>query len=76
MSTATHDATEEEEPEPLNQVLHSKCRSQVARCLFLSEDRADIAFIVSELCHRMSNPTQQSFSRLKRLVRCLKRERP
>ena len=32
---ATHDATDEEEPEPLDQVQHSKYMSQVARCLFL-----------------------------------------
>ena len=38
---ATHDATEEEEPEPLDQVQHSKCRSQVASCLFPSQDRVD-----------------------------------
>ena len=72
---ATHNATEEAEPEPLSQVQHSKYRSQVARCLFLSRDRADIPFILNELCQRMSSPTQQSLSKLKRLVRYLKRER-
>ena len=69
VQTATHDVTEEEEPEPLSQVQHSKYRSQVARCLFFSQDRADISFIVNELCQRMSSPIQQ------RLVRYLKRER-
>ena len=64
---ATHDATEEEGPERLSQVQHSKYRSQVARCVFLSQDRADITFIVNELCRRMSSPTQK-------LVRYLKRE--
>ena len=34
---ATHDATDEEEPEPLDQVQHSKYMSQVARCLFVSK---------------------------------------
>ena len=45
---ATHDVTEEE-PDPLDQVQHSKCESQVARCSFLSQDRTDITFIVTEL---------------------------
>ena len=54
---ATHDATEEQpEPEPLDQVQHSEYRSQVARRLFLSQDRADVTFIVNEICHRMSSP--------------------
>ena len=38
---ATHDVTEEE-LEPLDQAQHSKYGSQVARCLFFSQDRADI----------------------------------
>ena len=71
---ATPDATEEEESEPLSQVEHHKYRSQVARCLFLSQNRADITFIVNELCQRMSGPTQQSLAKLKRLVRYLKRK--
>ena len=66
---------QEDEPEPLSQVQHSKCRSQVARCVFFSQDRADITFIVNDLCHRMSSPNQQSLAKLKRLVRYLKRER-
>ena len=72
---ATPEVTEEEKPEPLSQVQHHKYRSQVARCLFLSQDRADITFIVNELCQRMPNPTQQSLVKLKRLARYLKRER-
>ena len=71
---ATSDVTEEEKSQPLSQVQHRKYRSQVARCLFLSQDRADITFIVNELCQRMSNPTQQSLAKLKRLTRYLKRE--
>ena len=70
---ATHDVTEEE-PEPLDEVQHIQYRSQVARCLFFSRDRADITFIVNELCQKMSSPTQQSLAKLKRLGRCLKRE--
>ena len=34
---------------------------EVARCLFVSQDRSEKPFIVKELCQRMSNPTQQSF---------------
>ena len=48
---ATPEVAEEEKPEPLSQVQHHKYRSQVARCLFFSQDRADITFIVNELCH-------------------------
>ena len=72
---AAPNATEEEKSEPLSQIQHHKYRSQVARCLFLSQDRADITFIVNELCQTMSNPSQQSLAKLKRLTRYLKRER-
>ena len=72
---AAPNATEEEGSEPLSQTQHHKYRSQVARCLFISQDRADITFIVNELCQTMSNPTQQSLAKLKRLIRYLKRER-
>ena len=64
---ATLNATDEE-PEPLDQAQHSNLRSQIARCFFFSQDRADITFIVNELCQRMSNSIQQSFAQLKRLV--------
>ena len=72
---ATPDVTEEEESEPLSQDQHHRYRSQVARCLFLSQDRADITFIVNELCQKMLSPNQQSFAKLKRLARYVKRER-
>ena len=72
---ATPDVTEEEESEPLSQVQRHSYRSQVARCLFLRQDRADITFIVNELCQKMSSPNQQSLVKLKRLARYLKRER-
>ena len=54
---AATSTAEEEESEPLSQTQYHKYRSQVARCLFLSQDRADITFIVDELCQTMSNPT-------------------
>ena len=72
---ATPDVREEEESEPLSQAQHQQYRSQVARCLFLSQDRADITFIVNELCQKMSSPNQQSLAKLERLARYLKRER-
>ena len=56
---AAPDVMEEEESQPLSQVQHQQYRSQVARCLFLSQDRADITFIVNELCQKMSSPDQQ-----------------
>ena len=72
---ATPDVTEEEESEPLSQDQHHRYRSQVARCLFFSHDRADITIIVNELCQKMSSPNQQSLVKLERLARYLKRER-
>ena len=74
VQTTTRDATSEE-PEPSDQVQHSRYRSQVARCLFFIQHRADVTFIVNELCQRMSNPAQQSLAKLKVLVRYVKRER-
>ena len=65
---------EEEESEPLSEVQHQQYRSQVA-CVFLSQDRADITFIVNELYQKMSSPNQQGLAKLKRLARYLKRER-
>ena len=65
---AAPDVTEEERSEPLSQDQHPRYRSQVARCLFFSQDRADITFIVNELCQKMSDPNQQSLTRLKRLA--------
>ena len=65
---ATPDVTEEEESEPLSQNQHHWYRSQVARCLFASQD---ITFIVNEPCQKMSSPNQQSLAKLKRLARVL-----
>ena len=68
-----HDVTDDE-PGPSDQSQTSRYRSQVARCLFFSQDRADMTFIVNELCQRMSYTRQQSLSTLKRLVRYSKRD--
>ena len=65
----------DDEPEPLSGTEHSNYRSHVARCLFSSQVRADIPFIINELCLKMSDPTHRSLAKLKRLVRYLKRER-
>ena len=71
---AAHDLTGSE-AEPLYHAQHSKYRSQVARFLFLSQDRADITFIVNEIASEDVEPDQQSMAKLKRLDRCLERER-
>ena len=47
----------------------------VVRCLFLSEDRADVTFAVNELCRRMSDASVHCFTKFKRLVRYTKGER-
>ena len=39
---AAPNVTEEEEPEPLEQELHHRYKSLVARCFFLSQDRAEL----------------------------------
>ena len=69
LTPATPDVMKEEKSEPLSQVQHQQYRSQVARCLFLSQDRSDITFIVNDLCQKMLSPNHQS------LARYLKRER-
>ena len=37
----------------------NNCRSQVARCLFFSQEQTDTILIVNELCQEMLNPNQQ-----------------
>ena len=49
----------------------SKYRSIVARVNFLAQDRADIQFATKEVCRDMSNPTDSSKRKLKRLGRYL-----
>ena len=75
MQTPIVDDVQDENPVQLDPEQISKYRSHVARCFFLSQDRADITFSVNELCQKMSDPTQHSFAKLKRLVRCFKGER-
>ena len=65
------DDAKDENPVRLDPDQASKYRSHVARCSFLSQDRADIKFAVNELCLRVTDP-QHRFSKLKRLVRYLK----
>ena len=62
----------DEQQEPLDQVHSSQYISQVASCLFLSQNRADITFIVNELCQIMSDPARQSVANLKILFRYFK----
>ena len=75
MQTPIIDDVKDESPVWLDSEQISKYRSHVSRCLFLSQNRADITFAVKELCQKVSDPTQHSFSNLKRLVRYLKGER-
>ena len=57
VQTPRVDDVKDENPEKI-----SKYRSHVAKCLFFSQDRADITFAVNELCQRMSDPSQHSFT--------------
>ena len=78
VQTSIVDDVKDENPVWFDPEQISKYRSHVARCLFLSQDRADTTFVVTELCQRMSDlsdPTQHSFVKMKRLVRYLKGER-
>ena len=75
MQTATVDDVKDEKPVWLDPEQISKYRSHVARCLFTSQDRTDMPFAVNELWQRMSDPSQHSFTKLKRLVRYLEGER-
>ena len=75
VQTPISDDVKDENPMWLDTTNISKYRSHVARCLFFSQDRAGLTFAVNELCQRMSDPSQHSFSKLKRLVRYFKAER-
>ena len=76
VQTPTIDDVKDESPAWLDSEQISKYRLHVVRCLFLNQDRANITFAVNELCQGMSSdPSQHSFSKLKRLVRYLKGER-
>ena len=71
---ATPAVTEEEESEPLSQDQPHRYRSQVARCFF-SQDRADMTFIVNELCQNVESQSTEPCQPKKRLARYLKRVR-
>ena len=75
VQTPIVDDVKDDSPVWLDPVHISNYRCHVARCLFLSQDTADITFAVNELCQRMSDPSQHSFTKLKRLVLYLKGER-
>ena len=75
VQTPLIDDAQDENPVPLDPDQISKYRSHVARCLFFSQDRADITFAVNELCRKKTDPTRHSNTKLKRLVRYLKGER-
>ena len=70
-TSAVFEMTVEEEPEPSSQDQHHWYRSQVVRCLIFSKNRADIKFIVNELCQEMSNPrTKKNIDEFGAMIRC------
>ena len=75
VQTPMVDDVKDENPVWLDSEQISKYRSHVARCVFRSQDRADITFALNELCRRMSDPSQHSFTKLMRLARYLKGQR-
>ena len=74
VQTPIIDDVKDENPVWLHPKQASEYRSHVARCLFLSPDRADITFAVNELRRRMSDPSAHCFTMLKRVVRYKKGE--
>ena len=72
VQTPVVDDVEDENPVWLDPEQISKHRSHVARCLLLSQDRADMTFAVNDLCRRMSDLPQHSFTKLKRVFWYLK----
>ena len=46
-------------------------RALAARCNYLAQDRADIAYSAKELCREFAVPNKRSYEKLKRLVRYL-----
>ena len=46
-------------------------RALSARCNYLSQDRAAIAYSAEELCRKLAVPSKRSYAKLKRLVRYL-----
>ena len=65
---------EDEEDEFLDPEWSSRYRSLVARANYLAVDRPDIGFAVKELCKTMSAPTAQSWAKLIRVVKYLKKQ--
>ena len=74
MQTPIIDDVKDQNPVWLDSEQISKYRSHVARNLFRSQDRADMTFAVHETCQRMSDLSQHSFTKLKRLNQKLKKE--
>ena len=53
----------------LDTVRATSYRALAARANYIEGDRADAQIAVKELCREMSSPTEESRSRLKRVVR-------
>ena len=60
---------------PLDPVRSTQFRALAARANYISVDRPDAQFAIKELCREMSAPTEDSWARLKRVVRYF-RDRP
>ena len=60
------DDVKDENPVWLDSEPISKSGSHVARCLFFSQDRADITFAMKELCQRTTGLSPHSFFKLAR----------
>ena len=68
MQTRKVDDVNDENPAQLDPEQIGWYGSHVPRCLFLSQDRADMTFAVNELCQKMSDPTQHSLIQTTRSV--------
>ena len=55
----------------LNPAEATTFRALAARCNYLAQDRADIAYSPKELCSEFAAPNKRSYSKLKRLARYL-----
>ena len=63
----------DEYPAFLDSHWSSRYRSLVARANYLATDRPDIGFAVKELCKSMSSPTVQSWDKLIRVAKYIKK---
>ena len=65
-------STQQANSRELSPEFATKYRQLGARANYLATDRVDIAFAAKEICRDMSKPTEESWTRLKRLGRYLR----